>query len=64
MFRMKYILVSVYQVCSNKSHGVKIVSAPGVTEFPYMILVKLKELELRYLAWNIFLWVSTKFVLQ
>jgi hypothetical protein len=50
--------MGVYQVCSNKSPGVKIGPAPGVIDFPYMHIVKTlksslkepKELELRYLA--------------
>jgi hypothetical protein len=40
---MKHLLVSVYQVCSNKSPGVKIGPAPGVIVFNYMCIVKLKK---------------------
>jgi hypothetical protein len=37
---MKHLLVSVYQVLSNKSPGVKIGTAPGVFDFPCMHIVK------------------------
>jgi hypothetical protein len=37
---MNHLLVSVYQVCSNKSPGVKIAPAPVVIDFPYMYVVK------------------------
>jgi hypothetical protein len=54
---MKYLLVGVYQVCSNKSPGVKIGPTQGVIVFPFMYKVKTfkkssvkkpKELEFRY----------------
>jgi hypothetical protein len=42
IFGMKHCLVSVYQVCSIKSPGVKIGSALGVIDFPYLYLKKLQ----------------------
>jgi hypothetical protein len=40
---MRYLLLSLYQVCSNKIPGVKIGPSPGgsgVIDFPYMCIVK------------------------
>jgi hypothetical protein len=37
---MKHLLVSVYQVCSNKSPWVKTSPTLGVIDFPYMYIVK------------------------
>jgi hypothetical protein len=54
--------VGVNQVCSNKSPGVRIGSAQAGYWFSLYVCSKIlkkiffqpKELELRYLAWNIF----------
>jgi hypothetical protein len=40
IFGMKYLLVSVYQVCSNKAPGVKFNPAQGVINFLYMFIVQ------------------------
>jgi hypothetical protein len=51
LFGVKHLLVSVYQVCSNKSPGVKIGPTQGVIDFPYMFIgktSKILELELIY----------------
>jgi hypothetical protein len=40
IFGMKHLLMSVYQICSNKSPGVKIGPAPWGHCFPYMHKVK------------------------
>jgi hypothetical protein len=37
---MKHLIVGVCQVCSNKSHGVKIGPVPEVIYFPYMYRLK------------------------
>jgi hypothetical protein len=36
---MKHVQMDVYQVCSNKSPGVKIGPAPGDIDFPDMCIV-------------------------
>jgi hypothetical protein len=61
---MKYLLVRVYQVGTNKSPWVKIGAAQGGgLVFPYMCILKTfkkssyknpKEIELRYLSGNTF----------
>jgi hypothetical protein len=40
IFGMKHLLVSVYQVCSNKRPGVKIGPPRGVIAFSFMYIVK------------------------
>jgi hypothetical protein len=36
--------MGVYQVCSNKSPGVKIGPAPGVIDFPNMCIAKTSKI--------------------
>jgi hypothetical protein len=68
IYGMKHLLVDFYQVCSKKCLRVKIGPAPGGHWFSLYIhvciknLKNLKQVELRYLAWNVFLCMSTMFV--
>jgi hypothetical protein len=44
---MKHVLMDVYQVCPNKSPGVKIGPARADIDFPYMCIAKTKKSSLK-----------------
>jgi hypothetical protein len=44
---MKHVVMGVYQICSNKSPGVKIGPAPGVIDFIYVNSKKFKKSSLK-----------------